>query len=281
MIIPSYYKVWGYESFPLESLTGETRQEYELAFIYFARKAGAAPELDRYIWVLHELFHHLLWHGQTGFEKRFGPILKDRLHAMRMSTLGSRGDARTKATRFITLFEDVWGVNAKNNWPTELFIDTLCIWTAGPAYARAFSEAHDALTDPFIVEPSHPPAELRADTLIRAMKTLGWASYTTEIEQRVKDWQAVCPQADEFNSYQSLKDEQLIATCVKTACELAQRINLPRLTDKDLPALEEAVAQKNPLSGRDLLIAAQLYSGRVEAELEAWEKAMIDSLIAP
>src|SRR3989442_3052188 len=65
-LIPSYGNRWGYYSADLPTLSGFS---YPFEFILFPRHEHERPPIEQYVWLLHELGHHV-------FEKYKCPLLE-------------------------------------------------------------------------------------------------------------------------------------------------------------------------------------------------------------
>lgn len=276
-VIPSYSldNDWGYEKRGLP--LGDAY--YLIAFVYFPRSGGDAPQLDHYIWLLHELFHHLWSQIKKRFERLYQPSFEEVLFDNDLMSLADRSLAKQKSRAFAEQFARVWRLGDTSGWPLELAIDTHCLYVSGPAYLNAFVEEHTAL-DPFMIDPMHPPVELRASALLAGATTLGWYAHAGELERLLETWRNQGQEASASNRYVALRSEHLITACVESALALAADVNLPRLTASDLHRLERAVTAGETLEGLDLVVAAQLYTRSLDdATLLAWEERAVKQLI--
>ncbi len=276
-VIPSYLDSnWGYKErgIPLWDST-----HYFIAFVYFPRLEEDTPQLDHYIWLLHELFHHTWSYIKKRFEQLYQPAFEEVLFDNDLMSLADRSLAKQKSRAFAEQFARVWRLGDTSGWPLELAIDTHCLYVSGPAYLNAFVEEHTAF-DPFIIDPMHPPVELRASALLAGATTLGWYAHAGELERLLETWRNQGQEASASNRYVALRSEHLITACVESALALAADVGLPRLTASDLHRLERAVTAGETLEGLDLVVAAQLYTRSLDkATLLAWEERTVKQLI--
>lgn len=277
-VIPSYADTdWGYKGrgIPL----WEESTYYFVAFVYFPRSEEDAPQLDQYIWLLHELFHHIWSYVKKRFEQLYQPVFEAVLFDNDLASLADRALAKQKSGAFAEQFARAWRLGDATGWPLELAIDTFCLYISGPAYLNAFVEAHTNF-DPFRIDPAHPPVELRASALLAGATALGWRTYVEELERLLETWRNRGQEASAHNRYVALRSEPLITACVESALILAADVGLPRLTAGDLQRLEHAVAAGEVLGGLDLVVAAQLYTRSLDdAALLAWEERAVDQLL--
>lgn len=276
-VIPSYNSAsaWGYEKrgLPFDNAY------YLMSFIYFPRLEEDAPQLDDYVWLLHEVFHHVWSYIKKRFEQLYQPIFEAALFDNDLMSLADRSIAKQKSIALKQQFASVWQLGDTDGWPLELTVDTLCLYVSGPAYLDAFVEAHITF-DPFKIERTHPPVELRASALLEGAIRLGWSSHTSKLERLLETWRNGGQEASVHNRYVALRSKHLTTTCVNSALTLAVDIGLPRLMFGDLRRLENAVAAGEVLGGLDLVVAARLYTRSLdETELLAWEDRAVKQLI--
>lgn len=280
-VIPSYSlnNEWGYEK---RGLPVGDRYYYLMAFVYFPRSGGETPQLDHYMWLVHELFHHLWSQIKTRFAHLYQPVFEGVLFEYELSTLADRALAQQKSRALRKQLAGVWQLGDTGGWPLEIAIDALCLYVSGPAYLGAFAEAHSAHTavDPYLIDAAHPPIELRASALLVGAASLDWYAHTDELVGLLERWRNQDQEASVKNYYDALRSDPLITACVESALAVAADINLPRLTTSDLQRLERAVAAGEALEGLDLIVAAQLYTRSLdEATLLAWEERAVKQLL--
>lgn len=277
-VIPSYLDDnWGYKESGLPLWDRDA--PYSIAFVYFPRSEGDPPQLDHYIWLLHELFHHVWSYIKKRFATLYQPVFEAVLFDNDLASLADRALAKQKSGAFAEQFARVWRLGDVAGWPLELAIDTFCLYLSGPAYLDAFVEAHTDF-DPFRIDPAHPPVELRASALLAGATALGWSAHARELERLLETWRNRSQEASTHNRYVALRNEPLITACVESALALAANLNLPRLTATDLQRLEQAVGAREALEGLDLVVAAQLYTRSFdEATLLAWEERAVNQLL--
>ena len=277
VVIPCYTKddAWGYEKQIIPVLKGRETLYQDVSFILFARSQSRPPELDGYVWLVHELVHHIMYPAKAHFLATYGPKLEAAVLEHELASLADRGLSKTKSTDVRDRLRSFWGTEGHHNWPIELAIDSLCLWTLGPAYLDAFTESHEGMK-PFQIEQAHPPVDLRTEMLIAAATELGWGREVVPLRQLREKWAGRALEPSLENLYETFRNADLMAACAAAASELAETLGLRRLDAKDLGRLERAVAVGTPLSGSDLLIAARLFTKKMTDEtLLAWEERMI------
>ena len=278
-VIPSYglIDVWGYEEGGLP-VGGDTNY-YNVAFIHVPQANGDIPPLDQYIWLLHEIFHHIWTYLQRRFTRLYNPVYEAALLEIDLASLADRAVAKQKANMFREQFALMWQLGNTAGWPLELAIDTLCLYVSGPAYLSAFVAEHTTL-EPFKIEPAHPPVELRAGALLAAATTLGWRAYTGELERLLESWRSREQEASLVNRYTALRSGPLMSVCAEAAVTLAKEFDFPRLTAAKLQRLERAMRVGSVFEGLDLVIAAQLFTHTLDDDaLFAWEERSVKGVL--
>lgn len=272
MIIPTHYDEWGYELIPIP--TGPA-----VSFIHISFEVSEEiPSLLNYPWLCHELGHHLLKrHGD--YDKLFSeflPHLEKLISQLKKMSMSDRGLAKIQSQAVIKEIDAKW---RSSKWFEELAIDVIALWACGPAYLAAFEDAHEDTENPFVIEPNHPPVELRTYALLYAARKLSWGKHLKELERIRQDWYKEIP-ASVRNKYESLRNPELVTQCVAAALTYCENIGIPCLKPADLNKIRLNLYQENDWSnGIELIVAAWLSYQENEERYQDWEEQIFNKLI--
>ena len=272
-VVPTRHHTWGYEKIIIRTVTA-------VYLIYIPPEENMEiPSLLNYPWLCHELGHYLLSfskHRQMLFDE-FQPHLEELVSKWKRMSLSDRELAKTQSQAVIDEIDAKW---KSSEWVKELAIDVIALWTCGPAYLAAFEDGHEETANPFVIEPNHPPVELRTYTLLHAARKLGWDQYLGELEQMRLDWYKKIPAAFK-NRYRSLRNTELVASCVEAALTYCKSIRLPRLKREDLNKIRSNLQRQNDFSnGIELIVAAWLSYQENEGCYFDWEEQTFNKLAA-
>ena len=272
MIIPTHYDEWGYERIPIPA--GPT-----VSFLHIPSEVSEEiPSLLNYPWLCHELGHHLL-RRRGYYDKLFSEFLPhlDRLISqLKKMSMSDRGLAKTQSQTVIKEIDAKW---RDSQWVEELAIDVIALWGCGPAYLAAFEDAHEDIENPFVIELTHPPVELRTYALLHAAQKLSWGKHIKELERIRQGWYKKIP-ASVRNKYESLRNPNLVTQCVAAALTCCKNIGIPCLKPADLNKIRLNLHQENDFSdGIELIIAAWLSYQENEECYQDWEEQIFNKLI--
>jgi hypothetical protein len=244
----------------------------------FPRHEHARPPIEQYVWLLHELGHHVFEKYKILLLAGFKPKLTKILLELKLSALADSALARSKAEALMHQLSSYWDPSSGAfNWTYELAIDALALWTSGPVYIDAFVYEHGTDLDPFQIEQDHPPIELRGATMLYTAHTLGWHAYCEELRRLVAGWRIDTLPAEQQNFYTALRNETLMQTASAVAMYYCQATGLPRLQPADLERIAQTVEDTRGLKGVDLIVAAWLQDKQLgEEAYHAW----VDNIIA-
>ena len=175
MIIPTHCHEWGYERIPIPT-NSTVNTSFAVSFIHILSEVTEIPSLLDYPWLCHELGHHLFSmpkHKQMLFDK-FHPHPEELISKLKIMSISDRGLAKIRSQATIDEINTKW---RDSKWVEELAIDVIALWACGPAYLAAFQDEHEQVENPFIIELTHPPVELRTHALLHAARELGWDKY--------------------------------------------------------------------------------------------------------
>ena len=278
MIIPTHYYEWGYERIPI--LTNSTvAPSFAVSFIHIPSEVSKEiPSLLDYSWLCHELGHHFLTlHGH--YDKLFNEFLPhlDRcVSELKRMSISDRELAKTRSQAVINEIDTKW---RDSKWVEELAIDVIALWACGPAYLAAFEDAHEDIENPFVIELTHPPVELRTYALLHAAQKLGWDKHLEKLEQIRQGWYKKIP-APVRNKYESLRKPELVNQCVAAALTYCKSIRIPRLKPEDPDKIRLNLQQENDWSnGIELIVAAWLSYQENEKCYQDWEEQTFNKLI--
>ena len=160
-------------------------------------------------------------------------------------------------------------------------MDIIALWTCGPAYLAAFQDVLDEENlDPYQIDQSHPPYEVRADALLAACDGLGWASYTSGIRNRMDAWRGSDHSRKRTNSYLASTSEELTRACVDSSMKVCGALGLPCCTQERIASLDARLKNGHePDFGTQLILSAWLQWNRLgESAYEEWETDVKASL---
>ena len=270
-VVPTRHHTWGYEQIIIPTVTA-------VCLIYIPDEEGIEiPSFLNYPWLCHELGHHLLkLHGH--YNKLFGgflPHLEKLISRLNIMSISDRGLGKTISQATIDEINTKW---RDSKWVEELAIDSIALWSCGPAYLAAFQDEHEKVKKPFIIEPTHPPIELRTYALLHAARELGWNKYLAGLEQIQDRWYRRIPSSI-GNQYRSLRNPELVTQCVATALTYCKSVSIPRLKSEDLNKIRLNLQRENDFSnGVELIVAAWLVYHENEEYYDAWEEQTFDKL---
>ena len=271
-VVPTRHHTWEYEPIIIPTVTA-------VFLIYIPPEESIEiPSLLNYPWLCHEFGHHLLSlpkHKQMLFDE-FHPHLEVLISKLKIMSISDRGLAkiRSKATR-----DEINTKWKHSKWVEELAIDVIALWACGPAYLAAFEDEHEETGDPFVIEPSHPPVELRTYALLQAARELGWDKYLEELEQIRQGWYKKIP-TPLGNKYRALRNTELVTQCVAAALTYCKSVRIPRLKLEDLKKTRLNLQRENDFSnGIELIVAAWLVYQENEECYHDWEGKTLNKLI--
>ena len=270
-IIPVRHHVWGYEEIIIRTVTA-------VCLIYIPTEEGIEiPSLLNYPWLCHELGHYLLklrGHYDKLFSE-FLPHLEKFISQLKRMSMSDRDLAKTQSQAVIKEIDAKW---RDSKWVEELAIDVIALWACGPAYLAAFQDEHEKVKKPFIIEPTHPPIELRTYALLHAARELGWNKYLSGLEQIQERWYRRIP-SSVGNQYRSLRNPKLVTQCVATALAYCKSVGIPRLKPDDLNKIRLNLQRENDFSnGVELIAAAWLVYYENKEYYDDWEEQIFDKL---
>ena len=271
-VVPTRHHTWGYEQIIIPTVTA-------VCLIYIPPEENIEiPSLLNYPWICHELGHHLLSlpkHQQMLFDK-FHSHLEKLVSKLKRMSISDRGLARIKSQAIINEIDAKW---RDSKWVEELAIDVIALWTCGPAYLAAFEDEHEDTGNPFVIEPNHPPVELRTYALLQAARELDWSEYLEGLEQIQSSWYRKIPSSI-GNIYRSLRNHEFVTECVAAALTYCESVRIPRLKLDDLNKIHLNLDRENDFSnGIELIVAAWLSYQENEECYDNWEEQTLNKLI--
>jgi len=285
MIIPSYQNDWAYENVPLpyigkkSELTNSTKLQ-TIDFIYIRNKyRDERPNLLDYPWLFHELGHYLIErHGKSLFDSLI-PIIEELTNTLHLRALADRDVARIRAKDIIDEIRKMWSPMSQfSRWTHEIAIDTIGLWSCGPAYLSSFYADHKDVV-PFVITKDHPPVVIRTYALIESAKKLGWSGYTKPFISALKTWERSIPDS-EHNRYKTLRDKGLIDNYLTMICKYYFNLGVPRLEDKDIERISnQEVDMDSQTLTADLIVKAWLIQSEKDGvDYQAWEENVVNEI---
>jgi hypothetical protein len=282
MLVPKPSRAWGHQTIPMPSSDRKSAHVIDVIHLPGDDDLDDVNLLD-YAFVCHELGHNILFRAGAAFITAFGQELEAALTAIRSQTLGIRGTAKQVADDTADQVTGFWTPTADQfNWAHEIAVDVISLWLSGPAYLAALQDVMEADDlNPYQLGQSHPPYEIRANTLIEAAGRLDWAYYTGTIQSLADRWSSNAPTGERTNLHVACADRRLVSGVVSAALQTCQALSLPCCTPARIAALEDGQRQGQPIEfGTDVIVAAWLTrTHSTEAEYEEWERSTIRRLL--
>jgi hypothetical protein len=281
MIVPRYGDKWGHATV---TLPVDREMGYPVDVILMPGEDDLeSVDLLSYPWLCHELGHNLHFQNDT-FARCFQERLDTRLSGLRSRTVADTGTAKAKSLATIDRIAQHWTPTPDHsNWPYEIAVDAVAVWTVGPAFLAAFEYAlSETNPDPHYLSKEHPPYGVRVTALVDAAQRLSWGDYSKGLERMKTEWQYSGASGNRTNEYVTLADEDLVmgaVTCALTSCK---ELALPQATPHRLDAIRQGVRHgKLPAYGSDVILAAWIAENDLsEDEYDSWERTVVTQLAA-
>jgi hypothetical protein len=280
MIIPSSFDEWAHLGLTYAQ-RGRACIPVDLILFPGAQTLDGV-NLLAYPFLCHELGHNVLFKHDHIFGGEFKPRLDAFANSLQRRSIADQGAARQRAQTRIDELRRYWEPAANhNNWSHEIAVDVVALWTCGPAYLAAFQDVLDEESlDPYQIDQSHPPYEVRADALLSACDGLGWASYTSGIRNRMDAWRASDLSRKRTNSYLASTSAELTRECVDSSMKVCDALGLPCCTPEGIASLDARLQNGyEPDFGTELILSAWLRWNQLgEGAYEEWETDVKASL---
>jgi len=281
-LVPVYRQEWQYERLPVLGIVEEEGTAHHLYLIGISkeeqRRVETPPFLLDYSFLCHEIAHYLFASYGGPFVDRFGEALEEALRRRARRRMPLRETAEARSESMSDELRQNWSIDRGGTWAIELAIDVAVLWACGPAYIDTLYHHLADYRDHFQLTPSHPPAALRAELMIRAGRRLSWGEQVEGLESKLEAWKAERPSA--LNRYRALTNEDIVAACLEAALTYCQTAQLPQLTPGDLTRIQDRVEQEKELVGRDLIVGAWLISqNRGHDDYEQWERKVFEQYV--
>ncbi len=282
MVIPSYDPAWGHRSFQMPS---ENRQNAHLIDVMLFPGDDRLEDVDLlpYPWVAHELGHYyLLFRDDSPFRDVFLPSLVKRVRSLTLSAIADRGAAKVKAQAMIDELSTFWTPSPDHkNWAHELAIDTVALWTCGPAYLASFQdEVEQPQTNPYQITKDHPPYEVRLRALVDTSRDLGFYDYAEGLLAVHRGWAKSKWRSARDNRFVTLADRGLAGECTQAAFRFCESMKLTKWTTARLDVLRARLGDEASLElGVDLLLSARVvFQEQGETAFNEWERKTVHRL---
>jgi hypothetical protein len=285
MIIPSYRHSWAHEIVRIPhignrgELTSSTKfQTIDLIYIRNKYK-NKQPNLLDYPWLFHEMGHYLIARHGKSLLSLLLPIIEELTNTLQLRALADRDIARIRAKDTIDEIKTMWSPTSEfSRWTHEIAIDTVGLWSCGPAYLNSYYVDHEN-ADPFIIRLDHPPVAIRTIALVEAAKKLGWREYTLPLNSVLDKWERNISDS-EHNRYKTLRDKGLIDNYLMRICDYYSDLGVPRFESKDIERIsKQAVDIDSQTLAADLVVKAWLISHEQDdAAYQAWEENITNEI---
>ena len=272
VLIPVYGPDWEY------LVTSLPTADISVDFVQIRRHRGECPDLLEQAWMVHELGHYLLRHRGSSFQSDFSVKLDQVANKQKTRSIPLRGNSARLAEQRIARLETLWEPKITgSSWSTELCVDVIAMWTAGPAFLSAFYHDHHSNQDPYRIDEGHPPVALRCQSILLCAERLGWRAYSTQLSDLADVWNSDGP--PNSNAYLSVNPPGLLESCVETTFGLCSRLRLPQLIPDDISRIRSEIATRKDFEpGIPLVVAAWLVDRDYETHYRSWEAKLLKHL---
>lgn len=236
--------------------------------------------LADYPWLYHELGHILLdSHGKSAIDS-FEGQLSDILRARRMRSIADSRINRNRAEAILKKIEEYWHPTY-GNWATEIAADIVSLWSCGPAFLATFDRTlEDESPNPYLLNRSHPPYDVRVSALILAASKLGWTEYTGSVTVKSDKWKSSAFAPDRTNEYIAYTSRDIIEAAVSSSAAMCQALGLPRCDPERVTKVQANLRSDTLEFGPDLVVAAWLVHEGAAKEYDSWQAVTVSRLLA-
>lgn len=282
MVIPTYSDKWGHEE-PIFITSLKTGQIHRFDLIRIpSDEPDEIPSLIDYPWLFHELGHYLISkHGKPILELFRLEFIK-LITKLKARAIADQGIAKTKANHLIEEISAKWlpvKTISEPTWLREIVVDVIALWTLGPAYLEEYEFEHKNFHDPFLLEQSHPPVELRTRALVITAEKLGWEIEAQKLNAMAIQWKLKLPQTI-HNRYSSLSQIDLINATINASLDFCITCKIPKITTADINRIGDMIENDLiPEESADIIIGAFLINRKGETAYENWESKVYKTVL--
>jgi hypothetical protein len=276
MTVPKHQGEWGFSELPLPT---DDRERVPIVRVFHFPGQDSLEDIDllAYPWLAHEVAHCLLFLHSTLFPSHFSPRLECILRALSLKGIADRGQARTVSRAGIEDMKRYWTPSHnQGNWAHEIAIDTIALWTCGPAYLGAFlDQVERANLDLFQVSTVHPPYSVRTLAILYACNLLKLDAYASPL----RDFSMTLAQRYPNNLIRLAPDE-LIAAAVEAGLAVCEALKIRDWRYFDASGPGAPIPGTRELGTSLLLDAWRVRSQGDEESYSSWEREVISSFAA-
>lgn len=280
MVIPTYSDDWGHET-PIFIPSLRQGQYHRIDLIRIPSEGpDDFPSLIDYPWLFHELAHYLISKYGEPILDHYLPDFNKVISRLKARAIADKGIAKANSNSIIEEISAKWipiKTISEPTWLREIVVDVIALWTLGPAYLEAYEFEHADVPDPYLLEQSHPPVELRTRAMINAAKKLGWKMEVQKLEALTDQWKI--PQSIR-NKYLSLNQIDLIDGAINAAVDYCATLKIPKITPSDIDRIQGMIEDDFiPEESADIIIGAYLVYRKGETVYETWESKVYKILV--
>lgn len=279
MIVPKFGPEWAHAFLYLPSFDRDRMPRVDLVTLPGEDSLDDIFLAD-YPWLYHELGHILLdSHGEKVIDS-FRTQMDTIVRARRIRSTADSAVNRTRAESMLKNMMEHWDP-AYGNWVAEVAADIISLWICGPAFLTAFRRILEREEpNPYLLNRSHPPYDVRVSALVLAASKLGWAEYTAPLAATSGKWQSSCFAAARTNEYIAYTSIEIVQAAVSSSAAMCQALELPKCDTNSVAKVQETLRSYTLDFGPDLVVAAWLMHENVAAETyESWQYATISTLL--
>lgn len=276
MTIPKHQSEWGFSELPLPT---DDRQRVPIVRVFHFPGQDSLEDIDllAYPWLAHEFAHCLLFLHSTLFPSHFTPRLESTLRALNLKGIADRGQARTIARAGIEEMKRYWMPTPDQaNWAHEIAMDTIALWSCGPAYLGAFlDEVERPNLDLFQVSTIHPPYSVRTSAILHACPLVNLQEHAGPLRSVSTSFSQQYP-----NALIRLAPDELIAAAVEAGLAVCKDLEI-----RDWRYFHMEGSGTPTPSTRELGISLLLEAWRVRNQVDEesylkWEREVISCIAA-
>ncbi len=276
-ILPLYGNEWMWQRLPwIEQADRSGHRIY--AITLKGREQLSSVRLLDYPWLCHELGHGLFTKCPTEVLEEYANAVEQHCKPLLRKTFADSSDVRALTKGHIARLRQCWLPRGdQQSWIHELAVDIVALWSCGPAFLAAMTDATDSLQlDPFVIESAHPPYALRILTLAEGAKALGWEEEATPLVEMSGRWESRKAVLPNYNHFVALTPRELTEEALRWTLRACRTWNIPRCNRETLQTIADRRRKKLPVdSAVELIASAALLFEQDPQAYPAWESTTV------
>jgi len=281
-ILPVYGSEWMWQRLPWIAERNRSGQRVYGITLKGRDELGSIQLLD-YPWVCHELGHALFAKAPPEFLDEFVRLVEDYCRPILRKAVADSHQVRTLTRNNIERIRQRWLPRGdQQSWIHELAVDLIALWSCGPAFLAAMTDAVDSpRVDPFLAESVHPPYALRLRILCLGAQEIGWANEALGLASLLAKWEQQGQAIVNHNHYIAVAPRELLDQALHWALSACRQWKIPRCDQEVLRACtQRRRANLSVDSAAELIISAWLVFEKNNDDYSDWESRTVSCLRA-